>query len=714
MALSDSPISQRSAKNYNRHTFLILGGCFTLLVCSICFAALGAIGYVYYQESSQPEVAVVETERAEIVPFVKETAVPPTPTLEPPYQEDTAVLETPTPLLATALALQTVAAATPPPFIDIGAPTTLNQQPVPARAYADLERLIYADYPSNNPYELGLRLGKYTLGDRVIPGSKYEIGDIESFYNGEAIIEAVLLAQTDHANFWAETSLNLDQTAVAEVAQTFEDQYYETTVNLFGDYWRPGVDADPRFSVLHIEASADGELGYFSDTDEYPQTLFDTSNEQEIIYLSLENINLGDELYYGTLVHEFQHMIQWHVDPSEERWLNEGFSQLAELINLLDTVNTSDYLVSTETPLNRWSFEDEDATFIHYASSYLFMVYFWEQLGIEATQALSRHPANGMASVQQVLAQYEPELSLTQFVGNWAAANYLDDQAAGKPFTYQSLDFKKPSFAETADALPVSFVKHLEQFGVHYIDLRELEGPVQIKFAGDTIQEISNPPASGEQMWFAPGKDELNAQLTAVFDLTGLNKATLNYKIWYELEPDYDFAYISVSTNGGQTWDILSTDVTVNAEYGQAYNGNSIDNTETGWLDQSIRLDAYTGNMVMVRFEVISDFGITERGIAIDDISIPELNNYFLDVEGDTTGWQASGFVQIGHILPQLWSILLIEDGPQPTVTAVPLDAYNQGMLTTELDKDSGVLVIVPTTPFAHDTASYWVEISEP
>lgn len=712
MASFNSSDSQHDTSNYSRQTFLILGGCFALFLCSICLVGLGAAGFAYYQEQNRTTVAVVQTVQAELDPFPQETAAP-SVTPRPPLQNNGTGSAAATSFPPTAPVLETAVPATPPSYQSIGAPVSIDQRPVPPRAFVDLERLIYADYPSNNPYELGLRLGKYDLGERVIPGSKYEIGDVEPFFNGEDVIEAVLLAQTDHTYFWAETSLNLDQSAVAEAAHTFEEAYYETTVNLFGDYWQPGIDGDPRFSVLHIEASAEGELGYFSDTDEYPRSLFDTSNEQELIYLSLEKMDLGDELYFGTLVHEFQHMIQWHVDPSEERWLNEGFSQLAELVNQLDTVYTQDYLVSTETPLNRWSFEDEDATFIHYASSYLFMVYFWEQIGPVATQALARHPANGMASVQQVLAQYRPDRTLTQFIGEWAVANYLDDAAAGRPYHYQSLDFKQPNFAQTVDSLPVSIVNTLDQFGVHYIDLRALRGPVRIKFAGDSVQEISNAPASGEQMWFAPGKDELNARLTAVFDLTALNKATLNYKIWYELEPDYDFAYVSASADGGQTWDIFSTDVTVNAEYGQAYNGNSAEKTQGGWLDQSISLDAYTGREVIVRFDVISDFGIAERGIAIDDISVPELNNYFLDVEGDTTGWQASGFVQIGHVLPQLWSVQLVQDGPEPTVTTLPLDAYNQGTLDVELGKGGGVLVVVPATPFAANKASYWVEIGE-
>ena len=76
----------------------------------------------------------------------------------------------------------------------------------------------------------------------------------------------------------------------------------------------------------------------------------------------------------------------------------------------------------------------------------------------------------------------------------------------------------------------------LDQFGVHYIDL-DLRGPVTITFAGDTLTNlIDSPPPSGEQMWYAPAQDETNARLTAVFDLSSLASATLNFAAWYDLE----------------------------------------------------------------------------------------------------------------------------------------------------------------------------------
>ena len=36
-----------------------------------------------------------------------------------------------------------------------------------------------------------------------------------------------------------------------------------------------------------------------------------------MLYLNMGNLTVGEDLYYGTLVHEFQHLAQWNVDGNE-------------------------------------------------------------------------------------------------------------------------------------------------------------------------------------------------------------------------------------------------------------------------------------------------------------------------------------------------------------------------------------------------------------
>jgi hypothetical protein len=255
----------------------------------------------------------------------------------------------------------------------------------------------------------------------------------------------------------------------------------------------------------------------------------------------------------------------------------------------------------------------------------------------------------------------------------------------------------------------------MEQFGVHYIDLGDLRGETTITFVGDTaVDLLDSPPRSGEQVWYAPGIDDTNAQLTATFDLTGVDQASLKYAVWYELEDDYDYAYVSASVDEGQTWEILLPSHYTSGEFGPAYNGRSADRDDAvdGWLKQSVNLNSYVGQIVQVRFEVLTDSGISERGFALDDIAIPELG-YESDVEEGPDGWQADGFVQIGWQIPQKWSVLLIEEGPNPTVTTLALNESNQGQWTIPIGKGGGVLVIMPQTAFTSETATYWLAVEQ-
>lgn len=695
------PIRQNTPRQ-NKTLPYILGGCLILFLCLFCATAV-TIGGVAYYLYTQETVATATIEVVEV------TAVPPTmpPTSEiiPSATPAPAIEETNTPAMP---------AATAVPTLTIAVPETINQQPIPARAWADLDKLMTADYPAHDYFETGNRLGKYEISARTIDSPAYEVGQAQTFYvDGEAVT-AVLMAATEHIYFWVDDRLDFLETDINTAAERLEKDYYPRLVNLFGQEWQPGIDNDPHFSILHFSGSADGsELGYFSDTDEYPRQLYNDSNEEELVYLVMGPLQQGEDLYYGTMVHEIQHLIQWYMDSNETTWLNEGLSQLAEIYVGLETADTYDYLRQPDTRLNTWEYED-DTVDAHYAGAYLYAVYLWEQLGEAAIQELSRHPANGMAGVQAILQGHDAQRDLVQFTADWAAANYLDDPAAGPLYHYRSLNFGRPDLELRLSSPDLDEVKQLNQFGVHYIDL-DYRGESTVTFAGDTtVNLIDSPPRSGEQMWFAPPQNDSNLQLTAAFDLSGLSAATLKFSTWYDLEEDYDFAYVSISSDNGQSWDILTPNNSRVGEYGPSFNGRSADRSgnQDGWVKEAISLNSYLGQTVLIRFEVLTDSAVIGQGLALDDISIPELG-YQTDVEGGSDGWQPNGFIQTGWQIPQQWAVQFIEGGPNPTVTRLPLNASNQGQWSLTVGKGHRVLVITPLTPFAANPAHYWLQIQE-
>lgn len=675
----------------------LLAGCLVAIVLLSCGAIAVTLGFML---QGNTDVAATSAPAATLPALAQATPLPtPAGTLSPTGQ--------PTRLLP--LPTRTLPAPTPSPELPV--PNSVRQQPPTGLEAESLAGLLAAEYPAHDLFAVAQRLGRTAPRSRTVPATPYQEGDVRPFFAGSGAIEARLAAVTEHTYFWVDTALDVDDETIRQAAETFEQSYYPRLVHLFGQEWRPGVDNDPHFSVLHLagDEASDAELGYFYSGDEYPQALSSGSNEQELLYLHASALAPGSDLYYGTLVHEFQHLVQWYLDGNESVWLDEGLSQLAELYVGLDTAETIDYLQAPETPLHRWG--SGESIYAHYAATYLFSVYFWEQLGEEAVQELARHPANGLAGVNSALAGSGVERSLTEFLGDWSVANYVDDLAAGPAYGYERLELSRAAHAAAIKFAPSEQAASLPQMGVHYIDLR-LDGPATLTFAGDTVAPLlPAPPPSGETAWFAPAQENVSAHLTREFDLSGLEQATLSFWAWYDLRYDTDAAYVTVSTDGGATWQALPLRNGRAAEYGSGLSGRSVDRAgaaKGGWVEETISLDDYAGQRILVRFELLT-YGASEvTGLALDAIRVLELPG-----SGEDEGaWQAVGFVRTGQWLPQQWSVHYIRAGERPEVEELTLNELNQGVWRLDLGPEGGTLAIAALTPYVLEDAQYWLSVT--
>ena len=57
-------------------------------------------------------------------------------------------------------------------------------------------------------------------------------------------------------------------------------------------------------------------------------------------------------------------------------------------------------------------------------------------------------------------------------------------------------------------------------------------------------------------------KDEMDTNMVTNVDLTGKTSATLTFDAWYDIEEQWDFAFVQVSTDNGATWKSLGNDNT--------------------------------------------------------------------------------------------------------------------------------------------------------
>ncbi|TET49863.1 MAG: hypothetical protein E3J64_08985, partial [Anaerolineales bacterium] len=526
--------------------------------------------------------------------------------------------------------------------------------------------------------------------------------------------------KTEHVYMWAEEGLGLDRNALKAAADLFEEQTYPTNRAFFGSEWRPGVDNDPHLSILNAGGLGFSVLGYYSSADEFVSAVRDDSNEMEMFYINTDVTTINSYEYNATLAHEFQHMICWYQDRNEDTWLNEGMADLASALNGFDAEGHSfSFAIAPDNQLNDIDYDSGDAL-ASYGSGFLFATYFLDRFGEEATQSLSAAEENGLDAVDAVLRDIAPTLSHEDIFADWVVANLLDDTTIADG-QYGYYDWDPPRFHEEESHdehdYAVSDNANVRQYGTDYIGL-EADQPLRFRFEGATSVGLADTTAhSGLPSWYSNRSDDSDTMLAQYFDLGDVEEATLEYWTWYDIEEDWDYAYLEASTDGGETWAIVRTPSCTRknpnmSSYGCAYTGSSGGSGAARWIREQVDLSRYAGGEVVLRFEYITDDAVNRPGFLVDDISIAEIG-YSSDFETDGGGWEPAGFVRTANVLAQQWLVQLAIFGRETTVERLELSSDQSGEWIIALDSraDRAVIAISAVAPVTTERAPYYYEV---
>ena len=605
---------------------------------------------------------------------------------------------------------------------------TLFCSRAPAQGKPPLETPYISPPPSapkssdSDPYDLAQRLaGKPAelLHSSVNPTPiSYKVGDVHDFWlldmenYQRSSIRATLRYITPHAYMYVEEGVNVLQQDIERSANEFETRIYPTVIEFFGQEWVPGIDNDPHLTILN--ARIPGAGGYFSAYDEYPKAVNIYSNEREMIYINIAAVRVGSPGYYAVLAHELQHLVHWRADPSEEGWLNEGASELAVEICGFQPGFVKNFTSSPDTQLNSWSDEpnENDA---HYGAAYLFMKYLVEHYGGKsALPEMISQQGDGAQGVDDYLYHMGYKADFDAVFKDWIIANYLDNEEGS--YSYPGITVRVNTTETIADYAERSGA--VRQYAADYFDIR-LDGDATILFSGaPKVQLVPNEPHSGSGQWWGGRGDSVDNRVTREFDLSGLNKATLKYWLWYDIEEYWDYAYVEISDDGGTTWSLLAgqyttTENPIGNSYGHGYTGISGGGGEPIWVEESIDLSPYAGGKILVRFEYVTDEAANKVGFVVDDFSIPELG--YAD-DGETGGdWVAEGFILLNNLVDQRFIVQLIEFGDKIKVREITLDAQQRGEANLNgfgKGVEHTVLVVAAVTPITTEVARYRFSIA--
>lgn len=212
-----------------------------------------------------------------------------------------------------------------------------------------------------------------------------------------------------------------------------------------------------------------------------------------------------------------------------------------------------------------------------------------------------------------------------------------------------------------------------------------------------------NTPATGEFEYHGGKGDEVDHKMVSTVDLTGAASATLDFDAWYNIEEDWDFAMVQVSTDGGTTWNSLSSPNTSSSLVEGGYpaiseNLPGYTGSSNGWIHETIDISKYAGQKIQLQFRSMSDWGANLEGFYVDNISVTadEKEVLFDGAEGDSkftfNGFKKdSGKTTATHYYLLEWrSHNGVDAGLAHIRRGASLMSYNKGLVVWYVDETYG------------------------
>ncbi|WP_010676969.1 Ig-like domain-containing protein [Bacillus timonensis] len=277
----------------------------------------------------------------------------------------------------------------------------------------------------------------------------YSVGESKSFWvvnlqtNGHSTINARLAYSGSKANVWVHNNQISDAEAVT-LGKEFDNNIYEPITSHFAK--ESDVNQDGKINILTFDiqdgftGSGGYVAGYFSSRDLYNTSY---SNESEIFYIDTYptmgfNSSKDVSQAYGTLAHEFQHMVNFNQNVLVEgndympTWLNEGLSEAADQIysgsGLSDRLNYYNTSASIQNghSLLYWGGD----TLSNYSLSYLFMQYIKIQAGQgnRIFKEIMEDSANDYYAIENIAKKYiSPDMTFGKLMTNFRIALLLKE-----------------------------------------------------------------------------------------------------------------------------------------------------------------------------------------------------------------------------------------------------------------------------------------------
>lgn len=354
-------------------------------------------------------------------------------------------------------------------------------------------------------------------------------------------------------------------------------------------------------------------------------------------------------LYESVFAHEYQHLLHDDYDSDEVSWVNEGLSMFSEFLTGYVT-NEDNYSTFQELPENSlvaWGDQGGREIVADYGMVFLYQMFLYEKFGPAFLQAEFFNTDNGISSINSTMAMNNKwrTSSFADTYHDFSVAVLLDSDKNkyryGFEFGEVGIDIGTPD-APNPDAFDTPGAP---PWGADYIwidgDPKELG---KFSFNGVDFSVSGTPWTSNGEILYGGDGDLIDNW--AIFPATG--GGTLSFDTYWDIEDYWDFGFVQVSTDGGNTWTSLENAYTTylhdpNAHPDIVANLPGLTGWSGGWLNITYDLGAYSGD-ILIAFRYMTDWGTTYEGWYID--------NVYVDDTLISDGSDASIFQDISELFP--------------------------------------------------------------
>lgn len=339
-------------------------------------------------------------------------------------------------------------------------------------------------------------------------------------------------------------------------------------------------------------------------------------------------------LYEGVFAHEFQHLLHSDTDGAEDTFVNEGLSDFAQyLVGYGHSDGHVDFFMNNlRNSLTIWGDQTDLQILGDYGIAYLFQLYLYEQYGEAFIQAEFRNPLHSITGVNDTLAQFGVDKTFDEVYADFMAAVLTNN------FETIELSPNVEGSVESDNLVPAWGTDFKVITPSSKVDQLNFEG---IDFLG-TNWTNAEDEEKGAVVW-GNTADLADNFLIKSLDLTGLATAEISFDTKYNIEEEWDFGVVQVSTDGGQTWTSLANentrdDLVADGHPKIAANLPGFTGSSDGWVTETFDLSAYAGQEVLLGFRYLTDWGFTESGWYLSDL---QLNGETIDPMTSTDGFMS-------------------------------------------------------------------------